>query len=253
MRTLGAGIANEFSKLMARKKYMVFLIIGVAICCLWALIGNLISNLITSNFNSISLNLSPSPMGVLPFFLQVMVPFLMFMGVTDLFTVEASDHTIRASLIRPIERWKLFTSKICAVMIYAAGYLICIFIFSTVFQALFGQIASFSELMLTFLAYLLILIPLAVLACFAALIAMFGKSGTLVMFLLIMSYIILSVLPFVIPVLNELLFTSYLSWHKLFIGALPAFSKMANMLLIVFGYGVVFFTAGSLLFDRKEY
>lgn len=253
MRAFGAGVVNELTKLMTRKKYIVFLFIGLAICCLWALIGSLISNAILNASGGFTLNLSPGPIGVLPFFIQVLVPFLMFMGVTDLFTVEATDQTMKASLIRPVERWKLFAAKICAVMIYAAGYLICIFLFSSVFQALFGQVESIQSLLLSFVAYLLILVPLAVLACFAALIALNGRSGTLVMFLLIMSYIILCVLPYVFPVLNELLFTSYLGWHRLFIGALPAPSKLINMLLIVLGYGTVFFTAGSLLFDRKEY
>lgn len=253
MRAFGASVANELAKLMARKKYIVFLCIGAAICCLWALIGNLISGAITNMASGLNVSLSSGPMGVLPFFLQVLVPFLMFMGITDLFTVEASDSTMKASLIRPVERWKLYAAKICAVVLYAAGYLICIFIFSSIFQALFGQVESFKSLMLSFASYLLVLVPLAVLCCFASLIALFGRSGTLVMFLLIMSYLLLCVLPFVFPVLSQLLFTSYLGWYSLFVGALPAFSKLSNMLLIVLGYGTVFFTGGSLIFDRKEY
>ncbi len=253
MRAFGAGVANELSKLMSRRKYIVFLCIGAAICCLWALLGNLISGAVSNMSRGISLSLSSSPMGVLPFFLQVLVPFLMFMGITDLFTVEASDSTMKASLIRPVERWKLYSAKLCAVMLYAAGYLICIFVFSSLIQAAFGQVDSLKSLLLSFVSYLLALVPLAVLCCFASLIALFGRSGTLVMFLLILAYLLLCVLPFVIPVLSQLLFTSYLGWYKLFVGALPAFSSLSNMLLIVLGYGTVFFTAGSLIFDRKEY
>jgi len=73
------------------------------------------------------------------------------------------------------------------------------------------------------------------------------------MFLLLMLYILLSVLPVFFPVLTEILFTSYLGWHRLWIGALPAAGRLVHMLLIVLGYGVVFSTAGSLLFDRKGY
>ena len=249
MRAFGAGVANEFSKLIARKKYIVFLCIGAAICCLWALIGNLI----TSAVSGMAVIGRSKPMELLHFFLQVLVPFLMFMGVTDLFTVEAADSTMKASLIRPVERWKLYTAKLCAVMIYAAGYLISIFIISSLLQIAFGGMEPIGSLLISFVSYLLVLIPLAVLCCFASLIALFGRSGTLVMFLLILSYLLLCVLPFAFPVLSELLFTSYLGWYRLFVGALPSFASLSNKLLIVLGYGTVFFTAGSLVFDRKEY
>ena len=253
MRVFKAGVANELSKLLARKKYIVFLCIGVAVCFLWAAVGKLASGALTGLSQGMTLNLAPNAMGVLPFFLRVLVPFLMFMGATDLFTVEASDSTMKASLIRPIERWKLYTAKLCAVMLYAAGYLVCIFAFSSAIQAIFGQAEPALQLLLSFASYLLVLVPLAVLCCFAALVAMLGRSGTLVMFLLIISYLLLCVLPLAILVLNELLFTSYLGWHSLFIGAPPAFPALANKLLIVLGYGVVFFTAGSLVFDKKDY
>jgi ABC-2 type transport system permease protein len=73
------------------------------------------------------------------------------------------------------------------------------------------------------------------------------------MFILLFLYLLLNALPIFFPVLNEMLFTSYLSWYRLWIGALPETVKLIHMLLIVLGYGVVFFTAGSLLFDKKDY
>jgi ABC-2 type transport system permease protein len=73
------------------------------------------------------------------------------------------------------------------------------------------------------------------------------------MFLLLLSYLVLSALPIIFPVLSEMLFTSYLGWYKLWVGILPDPAKLLHMLLIVAAYGTAFFTAGSLLFDRKEY
>ena len=94
---------------------------------------------------------------------------------------------------------------------------------------------------------------LFVLIAFAALVALMGRSGTLTMFVLIALYVAMNILPLVFPVLSELLFTSYLGWYRLWIGVFPAASRLMHMVLVVFGYGAVFFTAGSLLFDRKEY
>ena len=243
---------NEWEKLIKRKKYFVFIIIGIAICLLWAGLGRLISNF-ASEQGGLAITLAPTPMGMLPFFLQILVPFLMFMGVTDLLTVEGSDNTMKAMICRPIERWKLYAAKLMAVITYAALYLACIFIVCVVLNQIFGKPLTVSALLTALASYALTLIPLAILACFASLVALCGKSGTLTMFLLLIIYLLLNVLPIVFPVMSEMLFTSYLSWYRLWIGALPGISKLIHMLLIVLGYGVVFFIAGTLFFDRKEY
>ncbi|MDR0490764.1 MAG: ABC transporter permease [Oscillospiraceae bacterium] len=247
-----ASYRNEWDKLMRRKKYIVLLCIGIGICLIWAGLGQLLSGFI-SRRGGLSLSLAPAPMGALPIFLQVLIPFLMFMGVTDLITVEGADQTMKAILCRPVERWKLYTSKILAVVTYAALYLTCIFVICVVLNQLLGKPLSFEGTLIALVSYALTLIPLAVLASFAAFVSLFGRSGTLTMFLLLLMYLLLNVLPLFLPVLTEMLFTSYLGWYRLWIGALPGASKLIQMLATVFGYGVVFFTAGSLIFDRKEY
>ena len=252
MRVFYASYRNEWDKLLRRKKYIVFLCIGLFICLIWAVLGRLVSNFI-SNQSGLLLMLTPTPMGALPFFLQALVPFLMFMGVTDLITVEGADNTMKAMLCRPVERWKVYFSKVLAVVTYAALYLACVFVVSAALNQIFGRALTIKDLLVALASYALTIIPLAILASFAALVALLGRSGTLSMFLLLMLYILLSVLPVFFPVLTEILFTSYLGWHRLWIGALPAAGRLVHMLLIVLGYGVVFSTAGSLLFDRKGY
>ena len=252
MTTFIASYRNEWSKLIARKKYIVFLIIGLGICIIWTGLGQLLSSFARQQ-GGISLTLAPTPMGALPFFLQVLVPFLMFMGLTDLLTIEGADSTMKAMICRPVERWKLYVSKILAVVAYAAVYLACVYIICSILNQIFGNPLKVADLLIALASYAMTLIPLAILASFAALVALWGRSGTLTMFLLLLSYLALNVLPIFFPVLSEMLFTSYLSWYRLWIGALPGTIKMVHMLLIVLGYGTVFFTAGSLLFDRKEY
>jgi ABC-2 type transport system permease protein len=247
-----ASSRNEWEKLIRRKKYIVFLCIGIGICLLWTGLGQLVSDFAREQ-GGLSLSLTPTPMGALGLFLQILVPFLMFMGMTDLLTVEGSEQTMKAMVYRPVERWKLYASKILAIVIYAAFYLICVFIVCAALNQIFGKPLSVSDLLIALASYILTLIPLAVLASYAALVALLGRSGTLTMFLLLLSYLLLNVLPVFFPVLSEMLFTSYLSWYNLWIGALPGVPKLVHMLLIVLGYGTVFFMAGSLIFERKEY
>ena len=252
MSALVASFRNEWSKLLSRKKYIVFLIIGLVICLLWAIVGQLITNLMLRH-GGVLFTIAPTPMGVLPFFLQILVPFLIFMAVTDLITVEGSDSTMKAMVCRPVERWKLYISKIMATTAYAAFYLACIFIISAVLNQIFGRSLTIGALFISLASYALSIVPLAVLATFAAFIAILGKSSTLTMFLLLMIYLAKSVLPVFFPLLSEMLFTSYLGWHSIWVGALPGASRLIHMFVIVFSYGIVFFTAGSLIFDKKDY
>ena len=247
-----AAYLNETDKLIRRKKYIVFLVIGVIICMLWAILGNIASGLIRQH-GGIFVVLTPTPMGILPFFLQILLPLLIFMGVTDLITTEGAEHTMKAMICRPVERWKLYAAKLLAVMSYVTLYLACVFIISAVLNQVLGRALNMDALMRALASYVLTIPTLAVLAAFAAFVALLGRSGSLIMFLLIAMYLAMSILPIFFPILSELLFTSYLGWYRLWIGVLPGASRLLHMLVIVVGYGVVFFMAGSLIFDRKEY
>ncbi|MCL2564708.1 MAG: ABC transporter permease [Defluviitaleaceae bacterium] len=252
MSAFSAAYTGELSKLIKRKKYIVFIIIGLVICLLWALIGSALSGLI-GRHGGFFISLAPTPMGALPFFLQVLIPLLIFMSITDLITTEGAEHTMKAILCRPVERWKLYSGKLLAVMTYVSIYLACVFIISTVLNQLLGRPLNLSEIFTAFISYMLTLPTLAVLATFAALVALVGRSATLTMLSLVALYLMMSILPIIFPIFGELLFTSYIGWYRLWIGARPAAPRLIHMLIIVIGYGTVFFIAGSLLFERKEY
>ena len=252
MKAFFAAYRNETDKLIRRKKYVSFLVIGVLICILWAVLGSILSTVIGQT-RGLFVIFTPSPMGVLPFFLQILLPLLIFMGVTDLITVEGADHTMRAMLYRPVQRWKLYAAKLLGIMTYVALYLTCVFVISAVLNQVLGRPLDTAGILQALASYALALPTLAVLAAFAAFVALLGSSGSLIMFLLVVIYCAMAVLPFVFPILSELLFTSYLGWHRLWIGVSPDASRLVHMLVIVICYGVVFFLAGSLIFDKKEY
>jgi len=247
-----AAYRNESVKLLRRKKYIVFLIIGIFICTVMAVLGRIASDFIVRQAG-FALPLTPSPMGMLPFFLQILLPLLIFMGVTDLITTEAADHTMKAMIVRPVARWKLYAGKLSAIMTYVIIYLACVFTVSAALHQLLGRGMGLETFLTTLSAYLLTIPPLIVLACFSAMLALMGRSASMTMLLLVGIYLAMNVLPFLVPNTSELLFTSYMSWHRLWIGALPRTSRLVHMITILVGYGVVFFMAGSLIFDRKEY
>jgi len=252
MTAFYASYRNDLTKLLRRKKYIVFLAIGILICIIWAGLSGIASGLV-GRLGGFAINLTPTPMGVLPFFLQILIPLLIFMGATDLITVEGAEGTMKGAICRPSERWKLYTGKLLAIMTYVALYLVCVFVVSAALNQMVGRPLGLLEFFASLLAYVLTIPPLTVLAAFAALIALMGRSGSLTMLLLIAAYLAMNILPIVLPVFAELLFTSYLGWHRLWIGALPHGTRLIHIIAILLGYGFVFFTAGSLIFERKEY
>jgi len=248
MSSFNAAYCGEVKKIFLRKKYVAFMIIGISVCLIWAGIGSLASG-VAVRVSGMPINLMPTPMGIFPFFAQTLIPLLIFMGASDLLTAESV--VMKAVIGRPVERWKLYLSKMLAIMSYVAIYLAAIFVVSAVLGA--SRMVGASELTQALLAYALTLLPLMVLTLFAGLIALFGRSPALTMLVLIGSYLLMRVLPIVFPIFGELLFTSHIGWHRVWIGVRPSTTRLVHMFSIVFGYGIVFFAAGSLVFDRKEY
>jgi len=236
MTSFFAAYRNETDKILLRWKYRIFLLLGISICLLWAVMGILLPNIIILPLTS---------MGILPLFSQVLMPLIIFMGAADLITAEGEKHTMKAMIYRPVERFKLYTAKLLAIKTYVILYLACVFVVSAMLslEITFASLAS----------YALTIMPLAVFVAFAAFIALLGRSSSLVMFLMVVIYLAMIVMPIFVPVLSELLFTSYLGWYRLWIGIQPGIFRLIHMVIIVFSYGAVFFIAGSLIFDRKAY
>lgn len=69
------------------------------------------------------------------------------------------------------------------------------------------------------MAYILDMVPLAVLALMTIMINQLVKNSTFAMFLAIIVYIGLNVLGIYFSNLSGLVFTGYMQWHKLWLGA----------------------------------
>ena len=249
-----AAIQNECRKLMLHKKYTVLLIIGVLLCLGWSLTGRLLSAALNAfvglgvlwDFNSV-------PTSSLPLLSQFYLPLMIFMAVTDLFAGEYGDQTIRASLVRPITRLKLYTAKLAAVMVYVACFLGAVFVVNLIAGVIVGGVDSFWVVLRTLTAFALTLVPLAALACFAALAAQVIKSGSLLMFGMIFALLLLKALPLLLPFTRDMLFTSFLGWYRMFTGTLPMLGVLVNAAVTLLASGAVFYLAGTMAFDRKDF
>lgn len=250
MRLILANTKNECAKLLARKKYLVFFIIELAVCLINAGVKVLLSHVVQKNTGFV---LNPSAMSVsmLSFFIDIMIPLIAFMAATDLFSTEFQDRSIKAILNRPISRMKIFLSKTLAVTLLAVANLVAVFAVTTLLELV--STGAVQDFVYSFSAYLLDIIPMFVVILMGILINQFGKSSTLSMFLCIIIYIVLKLVGIFIPQTSGLLFTGYMQWHNLWLGLMLPFGAMLSKIALLCGYGVVFFSAGYYLFARRQF
>lgn len=249
MNLFCASLQNELFKLRKRRKYLVFFVIGAAICVASGL-KILIANLITEGGVSRAAILGGLTTADLPFFLMIFLPLIAIMASCDLFVGEGADHTIRFSLMRPVGKGKLFFTKAFAAFLLCAMNLAMVFVVTAVTQiAMGGTVRGIGT---GFLACLLDLIPLAVLVLFFCMVNQFFRGATLTAVLCIVLYIGLMALGTYVSAAGGLLFTGYLKWHNLWIGTTLPFFAMISRIGILAGCALVFACCGYLLFDRKE-
>jgi ABC-2 type transport system permease protein len=250
MKPFIANFKNELYKLSTKKKYVVFAIIGILICLFKVLSAWVVTKL---SRGMIPLQIEGMAMGMLPFFAEILIPLMMFMAVTDLFCSEFHDNSIKAVLMRPISRSKVMLSKIFACFTMAIIQFAVVFVTCTLLEAIFGTPAKLGESFLVSLSsYAIDLVPLFVLILMAVLINMLTKGSTLAMFLCFLVYALMKYCNYFVPSLSAMLFTSYNQWHKLWIGSRLPFHAMISKILLLVGSGILFYTGGYYLFDKKE-
>ena len=246
MRQFWACFLNEWTKLAHRKKYWVLLILGAGVSLLVTLGKIFLGNL---SRGSLDFSFVSSAMSLAGLFLNFWVPLISIMAVCDLFASEFQDLTIKATLLRPVHRFKVYTAKIGAVAALALLYLMGLLLISGVMDLLAG--GGISGFFYAFAAYLLDWIPMMILILMAAFLNQCQKGSTMTMFLCIIVYIGLFVAGIAIPNLSGLLFTGYLTWHSLWLGHMLPLGAMLSKITLLLGYGMVFFSGGYLLFLKR--
>ena len=248
MRMIKACYMGELTKLFIKKKYAVYTIVSAFICVILALVFSVIDKS-AGEFN-VSFSASV-PLTVMSFFAQIILPLISAMAVCDLFASEYRDSSIKAQLIRPVTRFKIYLAKLCAVFTVCAIIFMSIFVISVVADIIFA--GNTSGIFYAFGAYVLNLVALIPVILMAALINQFTKSSTSAMFLCIIIYILLKVAGVFAPIIDSLVFTGYLEWHKLWMGTTLPLGALASKCLLLLGYGITFFSGGYYMFLKREF
>ena len=246
MDSLNANIINELQKLFSKKKTWVFLIITGIVCFLSAFfITSIQVKLIFISMSSVNF-----PLMVLSIFTNVFLPLFIFMAASELFSGEIADKTLKLVLTMPISRLKVYVSKIVAIGIYIFINLLVLFLVSTISSLCLnlGTISIYP----VFLSYLIDMVPALILSIFAAFIVQFFRSNSSAIVSCILIFIGVRVVALLNSGLNNNMFTAYLDWYSLWFRSGVNILRTGNIFLLMLSYGIIFFTVGYYLFDKRE-
>lgn len=234
---------------MIRKKYIVFLILD-AISCLLIAVGQIVTDVVSNGELETSMLFDDILISGITPYLMIFIPLMALLAVADLFSGEFHDHSIRMVLLRPVERWKIYCAKVVAVFGLCVVFVLAHLVFLFLVKLIFGHTVSGIGHAVS--AYLIDLIPMAVLILFFAFLHQLVKSSGSAVALSVVCYIVMVGIGKYVSFAGGLVFTEYLSWHSIWLGTILPLSVMLPKLGILIGTATVFYCAGYYLFERKE-
>lgn len=248
MHSLYANLRNEMEKLWTRRRTKGFLLLTLLLPVFSAILFTVIPNN-TAVIGGLGGSL---PMLMLSLFTFALLPLLLFMTAADSFTGEAAARTLKLVLVRPITRAKVFASKVLAIAIYIAVSLAVLWIASV----LSGWFISGGEvtggLLDSMKAYTASFLPMIAIGLVTVLIAQCFNNSTGAMALIIFIYAAAKLIPFVLPQVSVWSVFSYTDWYVLWIGNGASLSQLLNSFVLLLAYCIMAYTAGLIIFDRKQ-
>jgi len=253
MQLLLAGTINEWVKLTSRKKTIFFL----AMTALLPFLGLLAVQRLQSGLGIAGITGADYPLAYLSLLVQFLLPLHLFMMASDLYAGEAGDRTLRAVIVRPISRLKIYASKQLAIFavllahlaIGAASSVAAAFILpATAGASAAGSLAAAAA------AYAAAALPLFVLSAIAAIIAQLFRNASGALAVSVVLYGAAKLLALFFPAAAVYSPATYMDWHMLLIGGgmgAPTGSAM-TVFSFLLGCGIVLYTVGFYQFDRKE-
>lgn len=246
MKRFTFALQKELIKLVHHKKYIVLLALGILVSIIRRGGAALIARL-SDGTVSVKANM---PLEMLPFAVEILVPVIMLIAVSDLFTHEYSEDTLKASLMQPVSRFKLLTAKAAAVVILGAVSLMIMYIANTALHLFSGS--NLSGIGSAFAAYLIDIIPLIGIAFLGILVNVCLKGPTSATLLSIALYALMKYMGLYVAGSESFLFTAAAKLHVMLLGSTLPFHVLLNKAGILFGSILILYSLSYIIFDKKN-
>lgn len=247
MHSLFASVLNETEKLWIRRRTKGFLLLALLI----PLISAVLMALLQNNAGVIWGIGSNLPMLMLQLFTFALFPLFLFMTAADLFSGEVAARTMKLVLVRPITRNKAFASKIIAIAVFIALLLVTLWL-SSVISGLFVPGGTTGGVLDSVKAYTAAFVPMIAIEMVAVFIMQCFNNSTGAMALIIFIYAAAKVIPFIFPAFSPWSVFSYTNWYTLWVGNGASVGKLTNSFILLLSYSIIAYTAGLILFERKQ-
>jgi len=249
MSLLMSSTINEIAKLTARKKTSFFLLLVALV----PFLGLPVVMRLQSGLGVTGVTADQYPIAILNVLTTVILPLIMFMFASDIYSGEFGDRTVRAVLLRPVSRLKIFSSKLLAMFILISAGLIIGFVGAAIASFMLPESANWmSGIAEAAIAYAVAAIPLFALGTVAVFIAQFFKNASGTLAICILFYAAAKLLPFVFPDVMAFSPTAYTDWYQLWIGSAFSAERIVTIFSFLLGCSIIFYTFGYYLFDKKE-
>lgn len=245
-----AIILNEIEKMYKKKKGILILIISLIVI----IFGQLAILALRGISGGLVLSGLQFPLWLLHFFSLTILPLFVILICIDTFASEFSNNTMKLVITRPISRFKIFAGKFLAIMFFTGLNLLALMILSSIVGVIFNtSMYNFNAILSLILSYASVIVPISVIALIVILFSNIFKSAVGIFFLSIFTFIGLSVIGFVfLPNYANLFITPLLGWHRLFAITPIPIRQITTLLFMMIGYGLIFFTLGYYLYDKKN-
>ncbi|KAJ49033.1 ABC-2 type transport system permease protein [Clostridium tetanomorphum] len=245
-----AAVINEVEKLYKKKKILVAVIVSL----IFIVIGQLTVVGVRSGFGLRGASSMQFPILVLSVVVNTILPLFTALVTIDSFSGEFSQNTMKIAITRPITRLKFFTAKIVSIMLFILANLLFVMIFSIIAGIIFNSNSfTLQGLMRIVLCYIVTMIPMMILVLLIVTFTNMIRSGIGVFFLSILVLIIFKVLEIVFSQYSGIFFTSMFSWYNLWMMSSFPFLKILRQFMMMCSYGILLFTWGYYLFDKKDF
>lgn len=250
MASFKAALINEIEKLYKKKKIVVAAVLSI----IFIIFGQLTMTGLKNGFGIRAAGSMEFPILILSVVSNTIIPLFAALVTIDSFSGEYSQNTMKIALTRPVTRLKFFTAKIVAVSIFILTNLLFVMIFSVAAGIIFNSNTfTLTGIIRILVSYIVTLLPMVVLVLFIVIFTNLFRSGAGVFFLSILFFLCFKVLEIVFSQYSSIFFTSLLGWYNLWIMSDCPFWAIIRQFMLIISYGIILFTAGYYLFDKKEF
>lgn len=244
MITIFANGLNELEKLLVRKTTKLFIILAAV---LPLSIKLLVDKLFITNW--MSLPAENINFYILDLFIKILLPFYIFIAATVLFTSEKEQGTLFP--VRPISRLELFTTKTSAICLMIGIQLFTVWLSLMISSAIFDQTFQFMTIFPAFSAFFVSWVPLTVLTALAILLTQFVNTSAIAVSTMIFLYLVMMVLPYLVPNVLYWFPSSYFDWYMQWFGNVSIRWLIQSITYLSSAFAL-FFITGYYIFKKKE-